>query len=156
MVPIAPDWLYRFIYRHGVRAARLVWWFTRPRTTGAHVMIWCDGKVVLVRTSYRKDWMAPGGGLKRGETHLEGAVREVAEEVGLILSPEDLRLVHVVEHRPDYRRDRLHLFETHLATLLPLQLDNREVVEARWVTREEALSLHVTQLFRDYLNSKAD
>ena len=151
-----PDGFYRFAYRHGIRAARLWWWFTRPHTLGAHVMIWHEGKVVLVRTSYRADWMAPGGGLKASETPSEGAVREVSEEVGLTLRAEDLHLVEVIEHSPDNRQDKLHLFETHVATVSAIRIDNREVVEARWVTPAEALSLNLAHPFRDYLRLKID
>lgn len=42
-----------------------------------------DGHVLLVRHSYRERWGIPGGLLKRGEDPSIGAVREVAEEVGL-------------------------------------------------------------------------
>jgi 8-oxo-dGTP diphosphatase len=151
----APDWFYRFVYRHGIRAARVWWWFTRPHTMGAHVMIWHDGRVVLVRTSYRPDWMAPGGGVKRSETPSEGAVREVSEEVGLTLCAKHLHFVEVIEHSPDHRQDKLHLFETHVASPSALRIDNREVVEARWVTPAEALSLTIAPPFRAYLRFKA-
>jgi 8-oxo-dGTP diphosphatase len=152
----APDWVCRFVYRHGIRAARLWWWFTQPHTWGAHVMIWHQGKVILVRTSYRSDWMAPGGGLKPGETPVQGAVREVSEEVGLTLRDEDLHLVQVIEHSPDYRQDKLHLFETRVATVSAIRIDNREIVEARWVTPAEALSLPLAPPMRDYLRLKSE
>jgi 8-oxo-dGTP diphosphatase len=42
-----------------------------------------DGRVLLVRQSYRSDWFLPGGLLQRGETPVEAAARELAEEVGL-------------------------------------------------------------------------
>lgn len=42
-----------------------------------------NGDVLLVRQSYRPDWFLPGGLLQRGETPLQAAARELAEEVGL-------------------------------------------------------------------------
>jgi 8-oxo-dGTP diphosphatase len=42
-----------------------------------------DGRVLVVRHSYRRRWGFPGGLLKRGEEAVEGARREVLEEVGL-------------------------------------------------------------------------
>ncbi|WP_435193982.1 NUDIX hydrolase [Natronomonas sp. EA1] len=40
-----------------------------------------DGHLLLVRQ--RDQWLLPGGMLEDGETHAEGAVREVAEETGI-------------------------------------------------------------------------
>ena len=42
-----------------------------------------DGRVLLVRQSYRERWGLPGGLLRRGEDPGVAAVREVAEETGL-------------------------------------------------------------------------
>jgi 8-oxo-dGTP pyrophosphatase MutT (NUDIX family) len=35
-------------------------------------------------------WLTPGGHLEAGETHLDGAVRELFEETGLVVEPEHL------------------------------------------------------------------
>ena len=35
-------------------------------------------------------WFTPGGGLDPGETHVQGAVRELTEETGLVLDPTEL------------------------------------------------------------------
>lgn len=42
-----------------------------------------DGKVLLIRQSYRNHWGLPGGLLQRREAPEAAAVREIAEEVGL-------------------------------------------------------------------------
>jgi 8-oxo-dGTP pyrophosphatase MutT (NUDIX family) len=42
-----------------------------------------DGRILIVRHSYRRRWGLPGGLLKRGEDAPDGARREVREEVGL-------------------------------------------------------------------------
>jgi len=42
-----------------------------------------DGRILLVRHSYRNRWGFPGGLLKRGEEVVDGAHREAMEEVGL-------------------------------------------------------------------------
>jgi 8-oxo-dGTP diphosphatase len=147
----APDGVCRFVYRWGSRAARLWWWFTQPHTEGADVIIRHGDKIVLLRSSYRSEWMAPGGGLKPGERPVEAAVRETSEEVGLNLRTEDLRLVEVSEHHWENRHVTAHLFEIELAELPPLQVDNREIVEARLMTIAEAQKLTVVPQLRDYL-----
>jgi 8-oxo-dGTP diphosphatase len=42
-----------------------------------------DGRMLLVRQSYRSNWGLPGGLLKRRESPVDAVRREVAEEVGL-------------------------------------------------------------------------
>src|SRR5580698_9323232 len=44
-----------------------------------------DGKVLLVKPSYRDTWQFPGGGLEHGEYPFQAAAREVSEEIGLEL-----------------------------------------------------------------------
>lgn len=56
---------YRILYRYGFQAARLVWRVTRPVHTGALVMLWHDGRVLLVRSSYQRGWMAPAAAWSR-------------------------------------------------------------------------------------------
>lgn len=56
-----------------------------------------QGRVALVRQhwdEYRGDfWTIPGGALQAGETPACGAARELAEETGLVVAVEGLRLV---------------------------------------------------------------
>jgi 8-oxo-dGTP pyrophosphatase MutT (NUDIX family) len=151
----APDWLYQAVYRYGFRAARLWWGLTRPRHSGALVMLWCKGRVLLVRTSYQSVWMAPGGGVEPGERPLDAAVRELSEELGLRLGAEELRLALVVEHVWNNRHDRVHLFEAQLPEWPTITVDNREVSAARFVSLAEAQSLDMGPHLRDYFQLKA-
>jgi 8-oxo-dGTP pyrophosphatase MutT (NUDIX family) len=56
-----------------------------------------DGKVLLVKPSYRDTWEIPGGGLEHGEHPFQAAAREVGEETGLELRPG--RLLAVLHRR---------------------------------------------------------
>jgi len=61
----------------------------RLRTLGASVLAVDDGgKVLLIRQTYgTATWKLPGGGVKRRESFVQGALREAREEVGLELTP---------------------------------------------------------------------
>lgn len=53
-------------------------------TVGANcVVIDEQGRVALVRHSYRADWGLPGGLISKGEDPAAAAVRETREEIGL-------------------------------------------------------------------------
>jgi len=67
-----------------------------------------DGKVLLLRRA-NTGWMdgyydLPAGHLEDQEKLKEGAARELKEETGLTVKPEDLKLTHLYQnhHRPEH------------------------------------------------------
>lgn len=63
---------------------RVVRLFSPSFTVGANVVVTDDqGRLLLVRHSYRAHWGLPGGLIERGEEPAVAAAREVREEVGI-------------------------------------------------------------------------
>jgi 8-oxo-dGTP pyrophosphatase MutT (NUDIX family) len=61
---------------------RVLW---SPTDMGAvGLVIGADGRVLLVRHSYRAGWSLPGGAVDRGEPPAMAVLRELGEEVGLV------------------------------------------------------------------------
>lgn len=42
-----------------------------------------EGKLVMVQLTYAPGWQLPGGGVRRGESLRDGALRELREEIGM-------------------------------------------------------------------------
>lgn len=106
------------------------WWFiTRPKTYGAKVIIRCDDKILLIKTTYGYAYSLPGGGIKRGEEPLIAAKREAFEEVGIVLDTL-LPLPSFVTYE-EYKEDTVYSFYTTV-TSLDFKLDALEIDLAEW------------------------
>jgi ADP-ribose pyrophosphatase YjhB (NUDIX family) len=95
-----------------------------------------DGRILLVRHSYRQRWGFPGGLLKRGEQVDAGALREAKEEVGLDIEliGEPAVVVAPIPRRVDviYRARPAGGVDPDAA--IPT---SPEITEARWVARDD-------------------
>lgn len=116
--------------------------------------VWHAGRVLLVGNSYRRPLSMPAGNLRRGESPLTAAVRELREEVGIAAAPERLRFVREVVHDTDWKEDHTHVFELELADPPRLAIDRREVVWASFLTPAEALARELSVPVRIYLESR--
>jgi len=106
----------------------------RWRTRGVKVMVFNPaGELLLIRNSYgprRREFVLPGGGIKRSETPEAAALREVREEVGVEAERLTLRATYV--SAAEGKRDTIHLFAAY--TEADPTADGVEVEEARFFT----------------------
>lgn len=82
----------------------------RGKTLGVRcVATDADGRVLLVRHTYLHGWWLPGGGVDRGETTQDAAIRELREEAGLIATASP-RLVSVHSNDRFFPGDHVLVF----------------------------------------------
>lgn len=68
-------------------------------TLGARAIVINDkGQILLVKHSYQPHWHLPGGGVDNGETPKAAVIRELKEEVGLIVAEDEPVLHGVYQH----------------------------------------------------------
>lgn len=130
--------------KSGVWAYYLVWpalfvYLYPSRRT--RVIIWHAGKILLVRgwlSSGR--WSLPGGGLHSGETTTEGAIREVCEETGIRLKPEQCISLGQFRTRRGHRFD-YEVFVVRLDTHVKIVTHGLEILDAKWVLLQDMPSV---------------
>lgn len=86
-----------------------------PYVGAAYLLLIEDGKILLQRryqTGFEDgNYGVPSGHLEGGESVREGCAREIKEEIGIDIKPENLEVVHVV-HRNAANDERFDFFMT--------------------------------------------
>jgi 8-oxo-dGTP pyrophosphatase MutT (NUDIX family) len=141
-------WLAALLYEAWRRLAR-------PHTHGALVAIWHGEELLLVETSYRRSWGLPGGGIGRGETARQAAVRELAEELGLRVAPEQLLDPWSITERGAGGLNTVMIFALQAEQRPAVAVDGLEIVAYHWLGRQEALAQALPSHVRTYLQQQA-
>lgn len=68
---------------------------TMPAHLGANAVITCKGKILLEKRRDSDTWGLVGGGVKKSETELQAMVREVYEELGIRVRPDEFHKLAV-------------------------------------------------------------
>lgn len=127
------DGAFRLLYRAGYRLVRAWWWLRRPHAHGAALALRAGERLLVLRQSYRGGLGLPAGGSDCGESRRETAARELVEEVGIRLSPADLRELGEFVTRFEGRLVHTTLFEAVLEEPPAVRIDRREIVWADWL-----------------------
>ena len=117
----------------------------RLHSAGGFVLGEVDGttKVLLIQNAFNDHWTFPKGGIEKGESPAEAAVREVEEETGITARV----LEHVGQNAYHYRQDDKPAHKTVDVFLLraadtaldPAKFDpeQKRVAHAEWVDIDE-------------------
>ncbi|WP_227998185.1 NUDIX hydrolase [Nocardia australiensis] len=102
-----------------------------------HVLLIRDGGLLLSRRRGDDEfdglWHLPAGKLEAGEPAAAGAVREAREEVGVVIDPADLRLIHTAHVVGSGHEPRLGLFfEAPRWTGEPTNREPDKCYELQW------------------------
>ncbi|MES1172214.1 MAG: NUDIX hydrolase [Bacteroidota bacterium] len=152
--PTVVDRAFRVAYRTAHALLRVYWTVRRPRKGGTLVAIWNAGQILIVKNTYRKHHTLPGGYPRAGETPSETGARELAEECGITVSPDQVREVYRGEHLFEGRRDAVTIVEVELPVVPMIRIDFREIAYARLMPPGEVLGLLIVPHLREYLERR--
>lgn len=118
------------IFERAIRKAMQTFWrWQRPMTLGARgIVVDGQGRVLLVRQTYAKGWIFPGGGVEPRETIATSMARELDEEagVGVIGTPE---LLGIYSNEAVFPGDHVAVYVIRQWRQLRPMVPNREIAE---------------------------
>ena len=142
---------FHLAYTVAYRLMRVYWKATQAHTHGALVALWHDGRILLIRNSYHDYYSLPGGYVHSGESGRRAAVRELKEEVGLVVDADRLEQVLDLQHVWEARRERLELYSLDCDVAPSVEIDRREVISAEYYSPEQALGLKLFPPIRRHI-----
>lgn len=118
--------------------------FYAPLFARSRVLLLCNGEFLAVKGKFSDNrWSLPGGGVKRGETRRQAAIREIKEEVGIDLNDKDLKTLIpygfyrnkgllyrgeiFITRLPHKKQDFEENHEIEAVAWLPVNTDNRQI-----------------------------
>jgi 8-oxo-dGTP pyrophosphatase MutT (NUDIX family) len=137
-----------------------------PKTTqgahlGANVILTCQGKLLLEKRRDSDTWGLVGGGVKKWETEEQAMCREIYEELGIRIRPQQLKRLRVYGEpgRIAAFRDGsiwrmvIVVYGLEFAEEPPLRV-SAESKELRFFTKEEVRELDIAVTHRDIVQEQ--
>ncbi len=129
--------------------------FLKPGEYHLVVHIWIvssNGKLLLQKRSNNKklmpgEWAATGGAAISGESSFEAARRELFEELGIASDQNSLKKILSLKRRNSFLDIWMIISDLSESEL---KLQESEVAEARWVTKQELESMIKKGIFHNY------
>lgn len=136
--------LTRTFYKTVNPIRKLYWFIFRPNTRGVKCIIAHEDKILFVRLSYgHKHWTLPGGGVNKGESFEDAAIREAKEEVGIPIS--HMEKIYEYHNNKEYKNDHCLCYFSKVSSP-KFNIDNLEISETKWATLANVPEPHVPRV----------
>ncbi len=118
-------WPVQYVYLHNSHRTRVV--------------VTCKDEILMTKGWIGHGrWDLPGGGVHKGESSRDGAVRELLEETGIKIDPKKLKLIHEQRSVPELGLSFLYTAFTITLESKPVtKRQSFELVDLRWFKMAE-------------------
>ncbi len=113
---------------------------SRPASAG--VVIYNDKKEALVlKANYKPYWSFPGGWIEDNQTPIQAAIRELSEETGILIVPQRLKFLYIINRVSNIMQSYQFIFEYSgmIDDFTSIKLQPEEIDDYKFVSREEVL-----------------
>lgn len=145
----------RFMTKEYTAEENIAWRAKQPqKMIVSKVIIKSDqGNILILKSNYKKTWQFPGGGVDSGESPEAGAVREVEEETGLTIKPEDLNIAGTI-----YKQDEEMLFiifeyNIPIAENAQIVVQDDEITTYKFIDAKDAIP-YLSEYYADFWKQK--
>ena len=146
--------MIKFLYIIYYRLHLIYCFLVRPKVRGSYCLIYVNDYLLIIKNSYKADWTVPCGGINRGEEPIEAAVREVKEEVGINLEAQQVNFIKVILNTTEYKKDYIHLFDYRMKSFPRVKIDDREVVDYKWIKVSDAKDFPLFHPIKKFLTNE--
>jgi 8-oxo-dGTP pyrophosphatase MutT (NUDIX family) len=114
-------------------------WIYLLNTRRTRLIIFSGNKKVLLVKGWlgAGQWGLPGGGVHKGESPVQAAIREVKEETGIVLDPEALEFVHELRIKEYGLQCRAGIYVVQLKDEPKVTPQRWEITEVKWLAADE-------------------
>lgn len=152
IIDTSVQWLFKLAYQFKLLYNQLFY----PKAYGVYIAVWAEGKILIIKNSYKSYFTLPCGGIKKDEPDKLAAVRELFEEVNIQTNAEDLRFISSFLSFFESMHDHINLYELHLDKTPEFNIDNREVIWGEFIPPEKVLEMDLFPVVRNYLLNKVE
>jgi 8-oxo-dGTP pyrophosphatase MutT (NUDIX family) len=121
----------------------------------AAVLVGPDGRTLVVRKRGSEIFMQPGGKIDSGENALAALVRELHEELALVIAPEDCHPLGLFRAPAANEPDAMVEADAFVISLAPPASPalsaQAEIAECRWIDPTAPGAIRLAQLSRDHI-----
>jgi 8-oxo-dGTP pyrophosphatase MutT (NUDIX family) len=116
-------------------------YFYLKKDERSRVVVQVGEEILVLKGWYGSNkWMLPGGGMHKGEEPVDAAIRELAEETGIIAKPTDLQYITSGKVTDSYGlRYKYHLFVMQLPKRPESTVRNYEIFDIAWRKPEDLI-----------------
>lgn len=107
-----------------------------------------DHQYLCVHQDASKLWGFPKGRWKKFETYTQGACRELLEETGIQISPNDLSINNMIHVKRGKHHHYYFIKEVYEKPIV--NVDGYEIIDYQWMTLQE-LSMKNVSFFTDHV-----
>ena len=117
-------------YEVKFRLKKIYWFVFRPETTGVKCVLTNSDEILMLKKTFGSTkWVFPGGAVKDGEDKKHACIREIKEDLGVILS--DVSYLGCFTQNVHHRKETMHCFSAHVKSK-EMSLAQDRVQEAGW------------------------